>query len=247
MKRLLVTAMAILAPLCQAEGLVQWQNNSLTYLYGDNYKVAPETQQTVTYEHVSGWSVGDLFFFTDYTMFNGSNDDTYYGEFSPRFSFGKVLGKDLSFGIVKDVLVATTYEFGEGNSESYLFGAGVDLAVPGFDFLNVNVYQRFPANGRDGETIQITPVWQMTFPVGKSAIVFDGFIDWVVNSEGSYEDNLHICPQIKYDLGQQLGMEKRTLFAGVEYDYWSNKYGIEDSSAFKTNQSAASVIVKYHF
>ncbi|MBD1389204.1 hypothetical protein IC617_07185 [Neiella sp. HB171785] len=251
MKRLMLAAAAMVAPLAQAAGLVQWQDNSLSYLYGKDFEVNPPIQQTITFEHVSGWSVGDLFIFTDYTMYNGEKDffngeSAYYGEFSPRFSFGKILDKDLSFGIVKDVLVATTYEFGEGDVESYLIGAGADLALPGFDFFQLNVYQRLP-DGRDGDTVQITPVWKMTFPVGESAIVFDGFIDWVVNSDGDYEKNFHFNPQIKYDAGVHFGLRERSLLMGVEYDYWSNKYGIKDSSAFKTDQSVVNLLVKYHF
>ncbi|GGA72177.1 hypothetical protein GCM10011369_12420 [Neiella marina] len=251
MKRFMLAAAALVAPIAQAAGLVQWQDNSLSYLYGKDFEVNPPIQQTITYEHVSGWSVGDLFIFTDYTMFNGENDflngeSTYYGEFSPRFSFGKILDKDLSFGVVKDVLVATTYEFGEGDVESYLIGAGADLALPGFDFFQLNVYQRLP-DGRDGDTVQITPVWKMTFPVGESAIVFDGFIDWVVNSDGDYEKNIHINPQIKYDTGVHFGLKERSLLMGIEYSYWKNKYGIKDSSAFKTDQSVVNLMVKYHF
>lgn len=251
MKRFILAAAAMVAPLAQAAGLVQWQDNSLSYLYGKDFTVNPEIQQTITYEHVSGWSVGDLFFFTDFTKYNGeedffNGDKAYYGEFSPRFSFGKILDKDMSFGIVKDVLISTTYEFGEGDVESYLAGVGFDLAIPGFDFFQLNTYQRFP-DGRDGDTFQITPVWKMTFPVGNSAIVFDGFIDWVVNSDGDYEKNIHINPQLKYDAGVHFGLKERSLLTGIEYSYWKNKYGIKDTSAFETDQSVVNFIVKYHF
>jgi nucleoside-specific outer membrane channel protein Tsx len=34
---------------------------------------------------------------------------------------------------------------------------------------------------------------------------------------------------------------------GVEYDYWSDKYGIKDSQSFKTDQSNTSLLVKFHF
>lgn len=248
MKRLMIASMAMMAPLAaQADGLLQWQNNSASYLYGQGYEVNPEVQQTVTLEHVSGWSVGDLFAFIDATKFNGAGETTYYGEISPRFSLGKNSGKDFSFGVVKDVLVAATYEFGEGDVETLLLGAGLDLELPGFDFFQLNAYQRFPGDSRDGSTIQLTPVWQMTFPVGNSAIVFDGFIDWNINSDGGYESNIHINPQVKYDLGVELGLKERTLFAGVELDYWKNKYGIKSSSAFDTDQATGSFIVKYHF
>lgn len=30
--------------------LLQWQNNSISYLYGDNYKVTPSEQHTLTFE-----------------------------------------------------------------------------------------------------------------------------------------------------------------------------------------------------
>jgi hypothetical protein len=35
---------------------------------------------------------------------------TYYGEFSPRLSFGKIFDRNLEFGPIKDVLLAMTYE-----------------------------------------------------------------------------------------------------------------------------------------
>lgn len=230
---------------------LQWQDNSLSYLYGQNFKVNADTQQTLTFEHVSGWDFGDLFFFTDGTRFNGVQGDntTYYGEFSPRFSAGKLSGKDLSFGVVSDVLLATTYEFGEGDVNTLLVGSGFDLKLPGFDFFQLNFYKRLPrgSKNRDGETFQITPAWKMSFPVGDSQVVFDGFIDWVVDNDGSYHANLHINPQLKYDLGPAVGLAKNKLFVGIEYDYWKNRFGIKDTDAFRTDQSVTNLLVKYHF
>jgi len=250
----------LFTPLAFAGDLIQWQDTSLTGLYGTGFEVDPETQQTLTVEHASGWSFGDLFFFTDFTYFDGDRAGeggakgkaSYYGEISPRLSAGKIFRKDLSVLFVKDWLVAGCYEFGEDAAgkdfgiQNYLIGAGIDLDIPGFDFVQLNVYQRIPDHG-DGKTIQLTPVWKLTLPVAGSAVIFDGFIDWVVNSDGSYSENLHICPQLKFDVGVLIGMKERSLLAGVEYDYWKNKYGIEDSNAFKTDQHAISGIVKYHF
>ena len=251
MKPIAFAAFALLlSSFAQANGMLQWQNNSLSYLYGQHYRVTPEIQQTLTFEHASNWTVGDLFLFVDYSRYNGqasaNGKNSYYGEFSPRFSLSKTTEKDLSFGVIKDVLIAGTYEFGEGNAESYLLGAGVDLALAPFDFFKLNLYHRFPEQG-DGKTFQLTPVWKMTFPVGQSRIVFDGFIDWVINSDGEYRSNLHINPQIKYDLSDSIGLKPQSLLAGVELDYWKNKFGIQDSSGFNTDQKAVSLMVKYHF
>ncbi|WP_411392330.1 outer membrane protein OmpK [Pseudomonas sp. MPB23] len=240
-----------------AGDLLQWQNNSLTYLWGKSFTVNPQIQQTVTFEHADAWKYGDNFFFFDRIFYNGKEDgnagpDTYYGEFSPRLSFGKILDKDLSFGPIKDVLLAFTYEFGEGDNESYLVGPGFDLNIPGFDYFQLNFYQRQTEGNRAGDGVwQITPVWSYTLPVGNSNILIDGYMDWVVdndkNARGTYHANLHFNPQVKYDLGKALNWGEKQLYVGFEYDYWKNKYGIEDSGAFKTNQDTASFLVKYHF
>ena len=240
-----------------AGDLLQWQNNSLTYLYGKDFQVNPRIQQTVTFEHADAWKYGDNFFFIDKIFYNGKEDhfageNTHYGEFQPRLSFGKIFDQKLEFGPIKDVLLAMTYEFGEDDTESYLVGPGFDLAIPGFDYFQLNFYNRHTEGGRPGDDVwQITPVWSYTIPVGGSDVLIDGFMDWVVdndvNSKGEYHANLHFNPQVKYDLGKALNLGAKQLYVGVEYDYWKNKYGIEDSEGFKTDQSVTSFLVKVHF
>jgi nucleoside-specific outer membrane channel protein Tsx len=242
-----------------AADLLQWQDNSLTYLNGIDFKVDPPKQQTVTFEHASGWSFGDLFIFVDGIKYNteatnGAGDGhTFYGEISPRLSLGKISGADLSFGPIKDVLLAATYEFGEDDVDSYLLGPAVDLNIPGFDYFQLNTYLRTTDGRRDGDNVwQITPVWSYTIPVGDSDLVIDGFMDWVVDNDDSYHANLHFNPQIKYDLAKAMGWGKR-FYVGVEYDYWSDKYGIDDNGFVGseilggTDQSAISLLAKTHF
>ena len=53
-----------------AGDLLQWQNNSLTYLYGKDFQVNPRIQQTVTFEHADGWKYGDNFVFVDKIFYN---------------------------------------------------------------------------------------------------------------------------------------------------------------------------------
>lgn len=239
-----------------------FHNESLTALWGDDFKVNPPLQHTFTFEHVSGWTWGDVFLFVDQINYNGQKDpglgrNSYYGEFSPRLSLGKLSGRNLAFGPIKDILVAATYEFGEGDTEAYLLGPGFDLDIPGFDFFQVNIYYRKPDGHRvPGGAWQITPTWAYTLPVGNSDILIDGFIDWVINNrlastrepgQVNYHANLHINPQIKYDLGKALGHAPKHLYVGIEYDYWSDKYGIRDSRVFRTNQNTASALLKYHF
>ncbi|MFJ4145129.1 outer membrane protein OmpK [Pseudomonas sp. NPDC089734] len=254
---LLLAGSLLTAGSAMADGLFQWQTNSLTYLNGRDFTVNPEIQQTFTFEHADGWKYGDNFFFVDKIFYNGKKDasngpNTYYGEFSPRLSMGKIFGQKFEFGPISDVLLAATYEFGEGDNESYLIGPGFDLNIPGFDYFQLNFYQRQTEGNRAGDGVwQITPVWSYTIPVGKSDVVIDGFIDWVVdndrNARGTYHANMHINPQIKYDLGKALNFPEKQLYVGIEYDYWSNKYGIKDTSSFDTDQNTASLLVKVFF
>ncbi len=48
----------------------------------------------------------------------------------------QVSGQKLEFGPIKDVLIATTWEGGEdgNNFNNYLYGVGVDLAIPYFQY-----------------------------------------------------------------------------------------------------------------
>jgi len=111
---------AVVAAPAQAEQF--WADNSITLLHSaDYFNVAsnfgaPNKEveyTTVTLEHVSGHSWGDAFFFLDRHHGKGaaSGFNETYSEISPRISLGKTTGADLSFGPIKDVLLAGTYEY----------------------------------------------------------------------------------------------------------------------------------------
>ncbi|GAB3390061.1 outer membrane protein OmpK [Azotobacter armeniacus] len=236
-----------------------WQDNSVSYLWGKDYEVTTHHQQNLTFEHFSLWNWGDLWAFWDNYWFNGGStangNHQYYGEITPRFSLGKLTGKDMSFGPVKDVLLAVSYQYGSGDVEALRFGPGFDFDIPGFNFVQLNVLYIKPEGSRHASgSWMLNPVWSITFPVGRSDILFDGFMDWTINNRSdssdpsrNYHSNLHFNPQIKYDLGKLMNFGEKRLYVGIEYNYWSNKYGIKDTSHFDTNQNATSLLVKYHF
>jgi nucleoside-specific outer membrane channel protein Tsx len=254
---LLLSGGLMAASQAMAGDLLLWQTNSLGYLYGKNFAINPSIQQTVTFEHADKWKYGDNFLFVDKIFYNGKEDrnkgpHAFYGEFSPRLSFGKIFDRRFEYGPIKDVLLAMTYEYGEGDSEAYLIGPGFDLAVPGFNYFTLNFYRRQTEGPRPGDGVwQVTPSWSYSIPVGNSNLLFDGYLDWVVdndqNSRGTYHANLHFNPQLKYDLGKALGWGEKQFYVGTEYSYWKNKYGVENSSNLDTNQNTASLLVKVHF
>jgi nucleoside-specific outer membrane channel protein Tsx len=246
-----------------------WTDWSISLLpYGDGYVVDPDEQSTLTLEHAHASKIGDLFTFVDFTKFHGqaADDTTWYGEFGPRFSFGKILGEDLSYTLfrrslfeIKDVLVATQYERGEDPdvAEAVLVGVGLDLDVREagllgglgkFNYVQLNFYGRAELT-EDAEggisDMQITMVAAYPFEIGGYQFLADGYFDWVLGL-GDEGWNFHLNPQLLMDLGA-VWTEPRKLYAGLEVDLWWNKYQIPNSSAFDTNQTAVSLLVKYHF
>ena len=233
-----------------------WTDNSLTLLpYGWGFEVDPAEQSTLTFEHAHASRLGDLFLFVDFVRFHGTpsgaDDSTWYGEISPRLSLGKVFDAELAFGPIKDVLVAGTYERGEDAdvAEAVLVCVGFDLDVgqTGFRYAQVNIYGRneLTEYARDGfRDVQVTMVAARPFAIGKARFLADGYFDWVLGL-GSETWNYHLNPQVSLDVGNLWGTPDK-LFAGVELDFWWNKYQIPNTAAFDTNQTAISLMVKYH-
>ena len=223
-------------------------SNNIYLLHGVGYEVDSDEQTTITLEHSSGWAMGDLFFFADLTKYRGSNQgDGIYGEFSPRLSLGKTTSMEFNTGFVKDLLITSTIEFGKGDVESFMIGPAIDFNIPGFDYFNLNIYQHFTKDDRDGETIQVTPVWGISHKLWGEKFIFEGFIDWNVNSDGNYHSNIHFNPRLKYDLDKWLKLKTSSAMLGIEYSHWKNKYGIKSSPTLDTNQSAISIILNYSF
>ncbi len=218
-------------------GAAQWSATNIQYLYGDTYEAIFFNTDTgrldsrevsgslITIEHVNGWKYGDNFLFVDITNpdRNGAEIETrFYAEISPRLSFGKITGADLGFGIIKDVLVASTMEVGEG-FHNYLYGLGVDLELPGVRVFQVNYYVRNEAHTDTGN--QLTLVWVKPFSMGSLDFSFEGFLDYAYGLDPS-EDKLLTAPRLLVDLGKTWGAPG-VLQAGVEYQIWRNKYGID--------------------
>jgi nucleoside-specific outer membrane channel protein Tsx len=249
---------------------IHWSDNSVTLMpYGWGFEVDPSEQSTLTFEHVHDSAIGDLFLFVDASWFHdnpGGNDDTWYGEISPRLSLGKTLDKDLSFALfsenpiqVKDVLIAVQYERGEDAdvAEAALIGVGFDLDIRDsgllsplgkFKYLQLNLYGRaeLAAGVEHGiEDMQITMVAARPFTIGSARFLVDGYFDWVLGL-GSEEWNYHLNSQLKLDAGNFWGNPDK-FYAGVELDFWWNKYQIPDSPVFDTDQQALSLMFKYHF
>ncbi len=232
LKALSFAAAAAVSVNAQAEQF--WADNSFTLLYGNDYELMGEAT-TLTIEHVSGHSWGDLFLFVD--RHEAENDfSEIYGEVSPRFKLSEA-----TFGPVNNVYAAYTYEYNNhtfGGQSNHLYGAGVDLKVPGAAFFQANVY--YADNSETSSDEQLTIVYGFPFKTGSVEWMFDGYADFSTGQADHAADS-HINPQLRANVGKFFGMEKSKLELGVEYSYWNNKFGIKG-----VEESAFSALIKYH-
>lgn len=213
-----------------------WQDFSLTALYGENYELTPEDEQTtVTAEYAAKLKYGDFFGFIDRTESGGAKDS--YFEASPRLSFAGVSGKDIQFGIVKDVLVSTTWEGGEGFN-NYLYGFGVDLDIPYFQYASANIYRA--NNDLTEDDWQLTLTYGVPFKLSNEDFLFDGFLDWSTE-EDDHESEMNWTSQLKWNAGKHISPDTQ-LYLGVEYSHWINKYGVDG-----VDENNVSALIKYHF
>jgi nucleoside-specific outer membrane channel protein Tsx len=214
----LATALAV-SP-ANADDLLQWRSENVQVLHGSDYELGDLDRTIVTLEHANSWTYGDTFAFADLTF---ADDNSFYGELSPRLSLSRISGRHLSWGPIKDVLVAGTYEFGDEGYEAYLIGAAVDLNIPGFTFVGLHAYHRDdPA--LPGSTWQATITWHRPFEIAGQHFVIEGFAD-LAGEEGPSAENQLIVPQLLWRV--PLGGEESPLYFGIEHQYWNNKFGIE--------------------
>ncbi|MBY4678393.1 outer membrane protein OmpK [Marinobacterium arenosum] len=213
-----------------------WSDISLTYLNGSDYEVGDPDREVFTFEHASGHSWGDTFFFMDRLKSDNGDTETYF-EFAPRLSLGSLSNTDLSFGPVKDLLITTTWESGEG-FDNWLYGLAFSFDLPGFQYFNANVYKVENENIEDDE--QLTLTWGAPFSIGSAEFLYDGFLDWST-AQSDHASEMNFTSQLKWNAGKLIG-SKTPLYVGLEYAYWNNKFGIKG-----VDERNPSLLLKWHF
>jgi len=208
-----------------AEELIQWQSSNVQLLRGSNYELSDTHGTIMTFEYANQWSYGDFFMFIDQSKFDDGENNT-YGELSPRFSLNKITGDDFSYGAITDFYISTTIERGKGNVEAYLIGVGVDIDVPGFNFFNANIYSRHNPDLED-DTWQVTLAWQYPFSIGSTVWITEGFADFAGDAGLGYVSNQYVVPRLLVDVSEIVNMKQESLWLGIEYSFWTSKYGVD--------------------
>jgi len=246
-KRGIAIACLTIAGISSAQAEKLFSDSSISLLHSDQYQAFGREQQEqtfFTFENVTAHNWGGTFFFVDVNQGHGSasDQDDVYGEFSPALSLSWLSGRDLSLGPIRDLSLAATYEFGgETDLNNYLTGVSLAWDVPGFQYVNTTFY--YVNNSEVSDDLQLTLTWGSPFEIGPARFLFDGFLDYSTG-EADHSSELNFTPQLKLDLGHFNG-NPGVLYAGIEYAYWRNKYGLSDE--VMDTESSVSALVKFHF
>ena len=223
-----------------------WVVNEVQYLYGTEFREPfnPDdvSKHTVTLQHADGHSLGRNFMFVDVLQSDRYDEHAteVYAEAYASLSLSKLTGREWSAGILKDVNLTAGINWGYKDYEGYtvnprvfLPGITLDFNLPGFAFFNLDVLAyidrgRFDGedNGCHGTTWQINPVWNLPFSAGGEKFSFEGYVNFT-GANGACRSNTLAQPQLRWDVGHHFGKPDKAYF-GMEYQYWRNKFGIED-------------------
>ncbi|WP_317923561.1 hypothetical protein [Cupriavidus sp. TA19] len=225
-----------------------WSTSDFQYRYGSNFNDNGATdgqriaKHLVQFQNTTGFSLGRSYFFLLMSKANDAdgNSADLYSEGQVTLSLSKMSKHDLSWGIVRDLGITGGYNYGarnsafRSNSRVLVFGGTIDLNVPYFNFLNLDVLAYRDAGtyggygggflcGRTATSYQITPYWQLPFNIGRARFMFDGYVDFI-GAHGSCSSQILAEPQLKLDVGDLFGYRDK-FYIGVEVQYWRNKFG----------------------
>ena len=254
-----LTVLLIFSFSCFAE---DWSITEIHYQYGtlDTPEFAgggDEKTDILTLQHSSSWKYGDNFFFVDMldsgdTVFNNSD---VYVEWYTNFSLGKMTGKEVGFGRVRDMGIIFGINYGaDENVQKYLPGVRFSLDLPGFLFANLDVTAYIDNNGAVGhggapaedDSFMIDFNWAYPFSVGNQDFSVEGHIEYIGERDNELDETVeaHILaqPQFRWDAGKAWFDAPQRLFIGIEYQYWQNKLGDKD-----TDESTSQFLAVWRF
>ncbi len=239
----LPVAVLLAAFLANPVEAVEWSSTEVQVLHGRHFhepgNLAATGKTTLTLSHASGHAWGGLFLFVDRLRSDSSDAraEEFYGEAYLNPSLGKLLGKDLRTGPVKDIRLTLGVNHGDKSTGAqplvWLPGITLALDLPGFAFLDLGLLGyldrgRFNGvpNTCNDETWQVTPAWKYPFRLGRLSMSFEGFVD-IIGRHGTCQAQTLAQPQLRLDLGELAGTAPNRFHAGIEYQYWRNKFGVQ--------------------
>lgn len=244
--RLLPIAAAALAATCLSTHAAEWSDTSISYRYGTQYQEPfngkDVAKSIINLSNASGTKTGSSFFSVD--LLNSDAVDSRaqeaYVVYRYTWDIEKTFGKAIKMGPVRGMGLTAGFDWNTKNDPGYasrkrmlVAGPTAFLDVPGF--LNAGLYLLQESNQPIGiasrYTYDLHPMLGASWgiPLG-SGFDFSGYLNWIAPKGknefgGGTATEFNFDGWVMYDVGALAGMEKGKLKAGVEYQYWRNKFG----------------------
>lgn len=262
---------------------LDWQNNSISYTTSGQFTEPGISEKVrkhiVEYVHVNGHSLGNNLFRAKVMRSDDAdpaNDSDHgatevYVVYRHLLSMGKLSGRDVGFGPVKDVGLTAGFDL---NTKNNAFSPRKRLLVLGptlrFDVapralldLSLLIGKEWnhcglpPCNAPGAQSdiaFDAFPIlhtaWRFPFQVQGTGVLFEGFALHGFRRGTDYvgkpvaEETL-MRTALMVDIGAMLVDRPKTLYAGVGYELWRNKYGA--SSVPGTDTDALTLHLRWHF
>lgn len=179
-------------------------------------------------------------------------------KFAPRMSLDAVTGKDLSFGAVKELYIASEITWdgvntiapdADGNNGTFgvnqqKIGIGSDVEVPWLGKMGLNLYSTYDSNLKDWNGFQISTNWFKPFYFFEngSFISYQGYIDYQFGMKNEYSTS-----STGGAMFNGIYWHSDRFAVGYGLKLYQDVYGIEDSSAFRSSGVTNYVAVTYKF
>lgn len=230
-------------------------------------------KHTLSLTHASGYDYGQNFFNLDLLQSDendpASGDNKGEGDgaleayvtYRHQLHLGKVFDTDLSFGPVKEVALSAGVDLNTKNTDFgprkqlLVVGPTLKFAVPkGFlDFSVFYAHERnrngFKPAGQKDITFSDYTIynvsWGLPFQAGPLPMKFQGFGNYnTAKGQGTTDEQL-VRTSLMVDVGQLAFNKSNTVWAGVGYEYWRNKFGNQGMDGIDTD--AATFNLEWHF
>lgn len=224
-------------------------------MFTEPYNAKKITKRILNLSHASGYDYGQNFFSVDYlqsdandpanninpTEGRGKGATEVYITYRHQLHLGKIFDADLSFGPVKEVALTAGFDANTKNTafaprkRMLVVGPTLKFDVPkGFvDFSVLYAHERnhnaFKPAGQQEVTFSDYTVynlaWGVPFDVGPVPMKFQGFANYnTVKGQGTTHEKL-VRTSLMVDVGHLAFNKSNTVWAGVGFEYWRNKFG----------------------
>lgn len=236
-----LAAVALVALAAPVAG--QWSTTEVHYQGGKalrSHAVSPPGfQHILTFQHASGWSRGENFFFVDMSCCEGAGiaDRDVYSEWYTYVSFAT-----FSDGALRSIGPIGGVNWG-AQAKVLKFTPGFRLALnlPGFAFANIDytfVVDRssgIEGGGapKTGNSHIVDFNWALPFSVGSASFSLEGHGEWQSGRDVETGERapywVLLQPQLRWDLGKSVSGSEGRVFVGTEFHVWLNKFGADDA------------------